>query len=229
VANSSLVDAYFWLKTPGESDGCTQTLPEGGTCPRFDADCGAGDALGSRAGEPRAPEAGHWFDHQVKELAAKANFEPPSGSSPPTSGGSSGSGNHNTRPRPPTDRGSSGSGTRNTRPPNNGGSRDGGSSGRCAPDTTTNCMEAGCCKTSGHKCWMKDSENLSVGPAVLRVGMAMRSYERLSQILAMLMAPQPPLQPRMVVKAARMALARRTPPQTAWRLDVARPLATSVG
>jgi len=42
VANSSLVDAYFWLKTPGESDGCTQTLPEGGTCPRFDADCGAG-------------------------------------------------------------------------------------------------------------------------------------------------------------------------------------------
>jgi len=57
-------------------------------------------------------------------LAAKANFEPPSGSLPPTSGGS----------------------------------RDGGSSGGCAPDTTTNCMEAGCCKTSGHKCWMKDSE-----------------------------------------------------------------------
>jgi len=138
VANSSLVDAYFWLKTPGESDGCTQTLPEGGTCPRFDADCGAGDAMGSRAGEPRAPEAGRWFDHQVKELAAKANFEAPSGSSPPTSGGNSGSGNQNTRP------------------PNHGGSGDGGSGDGCAPDTTTNCIKAGCCKTSGHKCWMKD-------------------------------------------------------------------------
>jgi len=78
------VDAYFWLKTPGESDGCTQILPEGGTCPRFDADCGSGDALGSRAGEPRSPEAGRWFDYQVKELAANANFEPPpAGTLPP--------------------------------------------------------------------------------------------------------------------------------------------------
>jgi len=87
VTNRSLVDAYFWLKTPGESDGCTQTLPEGGTCPRFDADCGAGDALGSRAGEPRSPEAGRWFDYQVKELAKNANFEaPPTVSQPPNSG-----------------------------------------------------------------------------------------------------------------------------------------------
>ena len=33
-----VVDAFFWLKTPGESDGCTQTLPEadgGGVCPRY--------------------------------------------------------------------------------------------------------------------------------------------------------------------------------------------------
>jgi len=81
------VDAYFWLKTPGESDGCTQTLPEGGTCPRFDADCGAGDALGSRPEEPRSPEAGRWFDYQVKELAKNANFEaPPTVSQPPNSG-----------------------------------------------------------------------------------------------------------------------------------------------
>merc|ERR550539_1156714 len=87
VANRSLVDAYFWLKTPGESDGCTQTLPEGGTCPRFDADCGAGDALGSRPGEPRSPEAGRWFDYQVKELAKNANFEaPPTVSQPPNRG-----------------------------------------------------------------------------------------------------------------------------------------------
>jgi len=137
VANSSLVDAYFWLKTPGESDGCTQTLPEGGMCPRFDADCGAGDALGSRAGEPRAPEAGRWFDHQVKELAAKANFGAPSTGSPPPT------------PRP-TSGGSSGSGNDNSGHPNHGGSEDG-----CASDTT-NCIKSGCCQTSGHKCWMKD-------------------------------------------------------------------------
>ena len=24
-----VVDALYWLKTPGESDGCTQTLPDG--------------------------------------------------------------------------------------------------------------------------------------------------------------------------------------------------------
>jgi cellulose 1,4-beta-cellobiosidase len=27
TALPDLVDAYFWLKTPGESDGCTKTLP----------------------------------------------------------------------------------------------------------------------------------------------------------------------------------------------------------
>jgi len=85
-----LVDAYFWLKTPGESDGCTQTLPEGGMCPRFDADCGAGDALGSRPGEPRSPEAGRWFDYQVKELAKNAHFEVPAGGP----GGGPGGGSH---------------------------------------------------------------------------------------------------------------------------------------
>ena len=28
------VDAYFWLKTPGESDGCTALLPDGTRCAR---------------------------------------------------------------------------------------------------------------------------------------------------------------------------------------------------
>lgn len=69
------VDAYFWLKTPGESDGCTEELPEGGACPRFDADCDTPDSLGSIRGEPRAPEAGHWFDYQVKQLAEFAKFD----------------------------------------------------------------------------------------------------------------------------------------------------------
>lgn len=69
-----MVDAYFYLKTPGESDGCTQTLPDGSACPRFDTGCGKVDAIGSRESEPRAPEAGGWFDYQVKQLAEFANF-----------------------------------------------------------------------------------------------------------------------------------------------------------
>uniref|UniRef100_A0A7S2F6F8 Glucanase n=1 Tax=Alexandrium andersonii TaxID=327968 RepID=A0A7S2F6F8_9DINO len=68
------VDAYFWLKTPGESDGCTSELPAGGMCPRFDRDCASVDSLGSGSGEPRAPEAGHWFDYQVKQLAENARL-----------------------------------------------------------------------------------------------------------------------------------------------------------
>jgi cellulose 1,4-beta-cellobiosidase len=60
-----MIDAYLWLKTPGESDGCTQTLPSGGMCKRYDSMCGSVDSIGSRDGEPRAPEAGKWFDYQV--------------------------------------------------------------------------------------------------------------------------------------------------------------------
>jgi len=71
---SPLVDAYHWLKTPGESDGCTQILPNGKNCPRFDSMCASVDSIGSRPSEPRAPEAGHWFDYQIKQLAENANF-----------------------------------------------------------------------------------------------------------------------------------------------------------
>ena len=69
---SPLVDALFWLKTPGESDGCTDELPDGSSCPRYDTMCGSADSIGSQSGEPRAPEAGAWFDFQVKQLAANA-------------------------------------------------------------------------------------------------------------------------------------------------------------
>jgi len=69
---SPLVDALFWLKTPGESDGCTEELPDGSSCPRYDTMCGSADSIGSQSGEPRAPEAGAWFDFQVKQLAANA-------------------------------------------------------------------------------------------------------------------------------------------------------------
>lgn len=64
-----MIDAFFWLKTPGESDGCTSQLPDGSQCKRFDSFCGSQDSIGSRSGEPRAPEAGQWFDYQIKELA----------------------------------------------------------------------------------------------------------------------------------------------------------------
>jgi len=68
------IDALHWLKTPGESDGCTQDLPDGGRCPRFDTMCASSDSIGSRAGEPRAPEAGLWFHYQIADLAANADL-----------------------------------------------------------------------------------------------------------------------------------------------------------
>jgi len=73
--DSTIIDAFLWLKTPGESDGCTQYLPDSPVqtqCPRYDAMCGSPDSIGSRDGEPRCPEAGHWFDYQVKQLAQNA-------------------------------------------------------------------------------------------------------------------------------------------------------------
>jgi len=73
--NGTNVDAYYWLKTPGESDGCTQTLPNGQACARFDSFCGSSDSIGSRSGEPRAPTAGSWFDYQVKQLASNAHMQ----------------------------------------------------------------------------------------------------------------------------------------------------------
>ena len=63
TADTTMIDAYHWLKTPGESDGCTQTLPDGSQCRRFDSMCASYDSVGSQSGEPRAPEAGAWFDY----------------------------------------------------------------------------------------------------------------------------------------------------------------------
>ena len=82
------MDAFYWLKTPGESDGCTQTLPGGGRCARFDTMCASVDSIGSKPSEPRAPEAGRWFDYQIKMLGANAvPFPgPPSPPSPPSPG-----------------------------------------------------------------------------------------------------------------------------------------------
>ena len=60
------IDAYLWLKTPGESDGCTEMLPDGSACKRYDSFCGSEDSIGSRSGEPRIPEAGKWCDYTIK-------------------------------------------------------------------------------------------------------------------------------------------------------------------
>merc|ERR1712048_68876 len=79
TANQSVVDAYLWLKTPGESDGCTQTLPNGNQCARYDSMCGSSDSMSP------TPEAGRWFDAQVKMLAKNAVITPtPSPSPTPT-------------------------------------------------------------------------------------------------------------------------------------------------
>lgn len=89
TSSNGVIDAFLWLKTPGESDGCTQSLPGGGTCARYDAMCGSADSIGSQTSEPHAPEAGAWFDYEVKMLAANAHMDPtptpPSPPSPPPS------------------------------------------------------------------------------------------------------------------------------------------------
>ena len=91
----SVVDAFFWVKIPGESDGCTHTLPrrddafDGATadgdattqilrgssvCPRFDSSCESADSIGGLSTEPRAPEAGQWFEYQARELARHSSL-----------------------------------------------------------------------------------------------------------------------------------------------------------
>lgn len=65
---NSLIDAFLWIKPPTESDGCTEILPDGSKCPRFDLACARADAVGSRPGEPRAPEAGGLFKYQFLKL-----------------------------------------------------------------------------------------------------------------------------------------------------------------
>ncbi|MES1205406.1 MAG: glycoside hydrolase family 6 protein [Pseudomonadota bacterium] len=58
------VDAYLFLKVPGESDGTSDPK-----APRFDAMCGADDAA------PGAPQAGKMFDSYLLDLLR--NAEPP--------------------------------------------------------------------------------------------------------------------------------------------------------
>jgi cellulose 1,4-beta-cellobiosidase len=69
------IDAYFWLKTPGESDGCIDSIAQGKCipgnykCSRYDANCGTHkDNIGYLDTEPCPPEAGDWFDYQFIHL-----------------------------------------------------------------------------------------------------------------------------------------------------------------
>jgi len=68
------IDAYFWLKTPGESDGCVDSDAQGkcslaSACSRYDANCGTHpDNIGYLDTEPCPPEAGSWFDYQFIRL-----------------------------------------------------------------------------------------------------------------------------------------------------------------
>ena len=55
------VDAYLWVKTPGESDGSSD--PSG---PRYSPDCNSYDSLQG------APQAGEWFHNQFILLAKNA-------------------------------------------------------------------------------------------------------------------------------------------------------------
>ncbi|MCL2448331.1 MAG: glycoside hydrolase family 6 protein [Polyangiaceae bacterium] len=62
-----LVDAYFWIKPPGDSDGGSEAAEPG-----YDKSCGGPDAPDSAS---HAPHAGVWFSDYFVDLAK--NAQPP--------------------------------------------------------------------------------------------------------------------------------------------------------
>ena len=56
------IDAYYWVKPPGESDGTADSA-----APRFDQACSNADAT------PGAPQAGEWFSSSFINLVKNAN------------------------------------------------------------------------------------------------------------------------------------------------------------
>ena len=62
VQPTELLDAYFWIKPPGESDGVADP-----NAPRFDENCASQDAAAG------APQAGEWFESYLLELVKNAN------------------------------------------------------------------------------------------------------------------------------------------------------------
>jgi cellulose 1,4-beta-cellobiosidase len=62
AAPEALVDAYVWVKPPGDSDGTSDR-----TAARFDENCASDDAA------PNAPEAGKLFEPYLLDLVKNAN------------------------------------------------------------------------------------------------------------------------------------------------------------
>ncbi len=62
AAPRPLIDAYYWVKPPGDSDGTADS-----TAARFDQSCVSPDSVAG------APEAGAWFDAYFLNLAQNAN------------------------------------------------------------------------------------------------------------------------------------------------------------
>jgi cellulose 1,4-beta-cellobiosidase len=56
------IDAYYWIKPPGESDGISDP-----TAPRYDAMCSSSDSVTG------APQAGQWFSAYFADLVKNAN------------------------------------------------------------------------------------------------------------------------------------------------------------
>jgi cellulose 1,4-beta-cellobiosidase len=61
AAPEPFIDAFFWVKPPGESDGTSDP-----TQPRFDAECTSNDSA------PGAPQAGQWFQSYFLDLVRNA-------------------------------------------------------------------------------------------------------------------------------------------------------------
>jgi cellulose 1,4-beta-cellobiosidase len=62
VSPGPQIDAYFWVKPPGEADGVADPK-----APRFDENCAGPDAT------PGAPQAGQWFQSYFMTLVENAN------------------------------------------------------------------------------------------------------------------------------------------------------------
>jgi len=63
AAPGPFIDAYFWSKTPGESDGTSDPK-----APRFDAECASNESAQG------APQAGEWFPAYFVELVRNATL-----------------------------------------------------------------------------------------------------------------------------------------------------------
>jgi cellulose 1,4-beta-cellobiosidase len=90
AAPESGIDAYVWIKPPGESDGASQAV-DNDEGKGFDQMCdptytGNGRNGNSMSGAlPNAPLAGHWFSAQFQQLLANA-YPPVSGGGDPGTG-----------------------------------------------------------------------------------------------------------------------------------------------